>query len=136
MRASFQFCKNITINNISTLDQSKKNDITFFHSSKYLNLIPKIKTSYVLTNKKFLKFFNTKHKLLIVDNVLLSVAKLTSLFYPDALNDDFESNFLNNDQIKKFNKVKFGKNVIIGKNVKIGSNTKIGLTWVSKINFK
>ena len=47
----------VKINNIATLDKSKKNDITFFHSSKYLNLIPKIKTSYVLTNKKFLKFF-------------------------------------------------------------------------------
>ena len=134
IKDKINFNKNITINNISTLDQSKKNDITFFHSSKYLNLIPKIKTSYVLTNKKFLKFFNTKYKLLIVDNVLLSVAKLTSLFYPDALNDDFESNFLNTDQIKKFKKVKFGKNVIIGKNVKIGSNTKIGHNTIIESN--
>ena len=30
--------KNILINNIQNLDEAKKNDISFFHSSKYKNL--------------------------------------------------------------------------------------------------
>jgi len=127
---------NVKINNIATLDQSKKNDITFFHSVKYLNFIPKIKTSYIITNVKFSKFFNKKHKLLIVDNVLLSVAKLTSLFYPDALHDDFESNLIDVPHSTKFKKVKFGNNVIIGKNVKIGTHTKIGHNTIIESNVK
>ena len=125
---------NIRINNIATLDKAKKNEVTFFHSVKYLTLIPKIKASYIITNEKFSNFFNKKHKLLIVDNVLLSVAKLTSLFYPDALNDDFESNIMDDIQIKKFKKVKFGKNVVVGKNVKIGPNTKIGHNTIIEDN--
>ena len=126
--------KKVKINNITTLDQSKKNEVTFFHSVKYLPLIPKIKASYIITSKKFSKFFNKNQKLLIVDNVLLSVAKLTSMFYPDALNDDFESNFIDASQFKKFKKVKLGNNVIIGKKVKIGTNTKIGHNTIIESN--
>ena len=126
--------KKVKINNITTLDQSKKNEVTFFHSVKYLPLIPKIKASYIITSEKFSKFFNKNQKLLIVDNVLLSVAKLTSMFYPDALNDDFESNFIDASQFKKFKKVKLGNNVIIGKKVKIGTNTKIGHNTIIESN--
>ena len=126
--------KKVKINNITTLDQSKKNEVTFFHSVKYLPLIPKIKASYIITSEKFSKFFNKNQKLLIVDNVLLSVAKLTSMFYPNALNDDFESNFIDASQSNKFKKVKLGNNVIIGKNVKIGTNTKIGHNTIIESN--
>ena len=126
--------KKVKINNITTLDQSKKNEVTFFHSVKYLPLIPKIKASYIITSEKFSKFFNKNQKLLIVDNVLLSVAKLTSMFYPDALNDDFESDFIDASQSKKFKKVKLGNNVIIGNNVKIGTNTKIGHNTIIESN--
>ena len=88
-------CKTLNINNISkknyffydikTLNEASKNDLTFLHSSKYLNLIPKIKSNFVITSSKFKKH-QLKKNLLIVDNVLLAVAKITELFYPNSIN--------------------------------------------------
>ena len=118
--------KKIIINDIKTLDDAKKNDITFFHSSKYTSLIPSIKSNYILTHEKFSKLFPKSKKLLIVKNVLVDVAKLTDLFYPNSLDEEFDSNIITIQNQKKFKKIKFGYNVIIGKNTKIGHNTIIG----------
>ena len=62
----------IIINDIKTLDSSNSRDITFFHSSKYNNLIPSIKSDYIITTDKFSKLFSKSKKLLIVKNVLVS----------------------------------------------------------------
>ncbi len=43
---------NSIINDIKTLDIANKNDITFFHSIKYKNLLDKTKSNYILTTKK------------------------------------------------------------------------------------
>ncbi len=128
-------CKTLNINNISkknyffydikTLNEASKNDLTFLHSSKYLNLIPKIKSNFVITSSKFKKH-QLKKNLLIVDNVLLAVAKITELFYPNSINENFISKKeINNDYLSSKNIV-LGSNVIIGKSVKIGKNTFIG----------
>ncbi len=63
---------------------------------------------------------------IIVDNVLVVTAKITKLFYPDSITDNFDttSKDISKTQFKK--KVKFGKNVLVGKNVKIGKNCNIG----------
>ena len=125
--------KKIFLKDIKTLDEASKNDLTFLHSSKYLHLIPKIKSEFIITSSKFTKHISKK-KLFIVDNVLLSVAKITELFYPNALNEKFVSDEkIKNDYLKS-KKIILGSNVIIGKNVKIGNNTFIGHNTIIEDN--
>ena len=117
--------RNIFLNDIKTLDDASINDLTFLHSSKYLRLISKIKSNYIITSSKFQKNLPDKN-LLLVENVLLSVAKITELFYPDSLNENFKFTGKSNENLIKSKNVTIGSNVVIGKNVKIGNNSFIG----------
>ncbi len=116
--------KNIYLNDIKTLNDASKNDLTFLHSPKYLKLIQKIKSDYIITSSKFKKYLPNKN-LLLVDNVLLSVANITMLFYPESLNENFIYMQSNKNLIKS-KTVTIGSNVLIGKNVKIGNHSYIG----------
>ncbi len=64
---------------------------------------------------------------------MLSVSKITSLFYPNALNDNFDPDLsiLNK---KKYPGIKFGKNILLGKNVSIGKNCSIGHNTIIESN--
>ena len=117
--------KNIYLNDIRTLEDASKNDLTFIHSSRYLKLIPKIKSSYIITSSKFKKYLTNKN-ILLVDNVLLAVARITELFYPNSLNENFNYRISSNQNFIKSKSVTLGLNVLIGKNVKIGNNSFIG----------
>ena len=64
---------------------------------------------------------------IIVDDVLLSAAKVSKLIYPESEFDYLDQTLISSEQIKdKYIDVKFGKNVLIGENVQIGKNTAIG----------
>ena len=117
--------ENIYLNDIKTLDNASKKDLTFLHSSKYLRLISKIKSNFIITSSKFTKYLPNKN-ILIVDNVLVSVASITELFYPESLNENFNYRNLSNQNIIKSKSVTIGSNVLIGKNVKIGNKSFIG----------
>ena len=125
---------NTNVNDIRDLQSSDKDDITFFHSRKYKELANKTKASFCLTNK------NLKNELpqtcvpLIVDNVLFSTAILTSKFYPDAVDDNFDNTAININETIYKNKVKFGKNILVGKNVSIGLNCSIGHNTIIEKN--
>tara|TARA_Y100000768_G_C23928315_1_gene658712 strand:+ start:385 stop:1362 length:978 start_codon:yes stop_codon:yes gene_type:complete len=124
---------NNKINDIKELQSANKNDITFFSSFKYKELIKNTKSKLVITNKKFLSFIPKKIKIIEVENVLLSVAKITSLFYPNAINDipDFDVKSIDK---KKYFKSCFGTNILVGKNVKIGKNCSIGHNTIIERN--
>ncbi len=124
---------NYAIKDIKELSTATSNDITFFHSMRYLDLIKKTKSKFVITNEKFTKIIPKSIYSIEVSNVLLSVAKVTSLFYPEALNDNFDLN-MNYVKKKKYSNLKFGKNVIFGKNVKIGTNCSIGHNTIIESN--
>lgn len=124
---------NLLINNIQTLDQAKKNDITFFHSLKYKELLVRTKSNFIITTSKLSKHIPKSKIKLIVKNVLISVAKITIFFYPNSLNDKFEDKIVKFNK-KKFNNVKFGSNVVLGENVKIGKNTNIGHNSIIESN--
>tara|TARA_A100001011_G_scaffold166019_1_gene174681 strand:+ start:6116 stop:7096 length:981 start_codon:yes stop_codon:yes gene_type:complete len=126
---------NYKVNDIKPLKTAKKDDITFLHSSKYLDFIKKTKSKFLITNKKFIKIIPKKIKLIEVTNVLLSVAKITSLFYPTALDDSFDIDVSSIDK-KIFPELKFGRNVLIGKNIKIGRNCSIGHNTIIEKNVK
>ena len=125
--------KKTKIIGINDLKNAKKNEISFFNSLKYLYLLKNTKAKFVITNIRYKNVVNKYSTALIVDNVLKSVGILTSLFYPNALNDliDFE---LNEKNIKKYKNINYGKNVLVGKNVKIGKNTSIGHNTIIESN--
>jgi len=128
--------KNILINDIQNLDQAGKNDITFFHSSKYKDLLKVTKSNIIISTSQ-LSYLLPKTKIkLIVDNVLISVAKVTEYFYPNSLNDLFENDCINIDKKKIYKNVKFGSNVVLGENVKIGKNSSIGHNSIIESNVR
>tara|TARA_Y100001935_G_C17248044_1_gene479443 strand:+ start:10 stop:993 length:984 start_codon:yes stop_codon:yes gene_type:complete len=117
---------NVLINNISNLNDSKKNDITFFNNIKYKNDIKSTKALYCITKEKLSKYLPSNCTPLIVNNILLELSKITNLFYPNCIEDKFDRNLKNIEEIKIKKKIYFGKNVLIGNNVSFGENFSIG----------
>src|SRR5210317_1601169 len=119
---------------IKDLQNSKSNEITFFHSKKYKKAANNTKASFCLTTKNLENELPTQCIPIIVNNVLVSTSIVTSKFYPDAIEDDFDVtvDLINNTQFN--DKVKFGRNVLIGKNVSIGSNCLIGHNTIIEKN--
>jgi len=119
---------------IKDLQNSKVNEITFFHSKKYKTVAKNTKASFCITSKNLQIELPKTCIPIIVDNVLLSTSLITSKFYPDSINDDFDNTVEEINNTKLNNKVKFGKNVLLGKNVLIGSNCKIGHNTIIEKN--
>ena len=116
----------IKITDIKDLSKAKKNTITFFHSKKYENMSMKTEASFCITTENLSHLIAPNCKPIIVSNVLISTAKITQIFYPDAINDHFDQT-AENIENTIFNKnVKYGKNVLVGKEVQIGKNCLIG----------
>ena len=128
------FNHDIEINDIKDLSSSKLNDITFFHSKKYKNIAIKTKASFCLTTEVLKSDLPNSCTAIIVDNVLVSTSKITSLFYPESINDDFDKKVNEINDTKFKDSVVFGKNVLIGSNVSIGINCKIGHNTIIEKN--
>ena len=126
--------KDNEINDIKDLVSSVENDITFFHSKKYKDFAKKTKASFCITTNILKNELPKKCLALVVDNVLVSTAKITSLFYPDSTNDNFDKTVSSINDTNYKEKVSFGKNVLIGKNVSIGKNCKIGHNTIIEKN--
>ena len=124
---------NFKIDDIKDLGAATSKDITFFHSKRYLSAIKNTKAKFVLTHKKFKNILPKNVTPIEVNDVLLSVAKVTSLFYPDSLNDTFDENVSKIDK-KMFVGLKIGQNVLVGKNIKIGKNCCIGHNTIIEQN--
>ena len=126
--------KEIEINDIKDLQSSTDKDITFFHSKKYKDIAKKTSASVCLTTEILKSELPETCIPLIVKNVLVSTSKLTSKFYPDSINDEFDDRVSLIQDTEFGSKVEFGKNVLIGKNVSIGSNCKIGHNTILERN--
>ena len=122
------------ISDIKDLSTATKNHITFFHSKKYETLATTTNASFCITTHNLSKILPKNCKTIIVPNVLLATAKITKIFYPDAVTDDFDDSLkdINKTSFKK--KIKHGKNILIGKNVKIGKNCLIGHNTILESN--
>ena len=114
------------VSNIKDLNEANKDEITFFHSKKYETLASKTKASFCITTKSLAHILPINCKKIIVQNVLIATAKITQAFYPDSINDEFDSTVKEISKSLFSKKVHYGKNVLIGKNVKIGKNCSIG----------
>ena len=119
---------------IKDLVSSSEYDITFFHSKKYKDVAKKTKASFCLTTDVLKTELPESCLALVVENVLVSSSKITSIFYPDSINDNFDQTVIPINDTHFKNKVSFGKNVLIGSNVLIGNNCKIGHNTIIEKN--
>jgi len=119
---------------IKDLISASNEDITFFHSKKYQHQASTTKARYCITTKKLSNLLPNKCKPIEVDNVLVSTAMVTSIFYPNAITDDFDFQTLNIEKTSFNNSVNHGQNILIGKNVKIGLNCSIGHNTIIESN--
>ena len=126
--------KNVLISDIKNLDQAKFNDITFFHNILYKDLLKSTKSNFIITTSNLSNHLPKSKTKLIVDNVLLNVARVTKYIYPDSVEDKFENKIINYDKKFRYKNIKFGSNVIIGENVKIGKNSYIGHNSIIESN--
>ena len=118
--------KDYKIYDIKDLSNARDNDICFLNSTKYKDFASKTKSKYCITTSILASNLPDNCNKLIVDNVLLSVSIVTNLFYPNAINDDFDNNLINIEKLNLSSNVNYGKNVLVGKDVNIGSNCSIG----------
>ena len=128
------FTEDVKVSDIKDLFSANGSDISFLHSKKYKDIAQKTKASFCITTQNLKNELPINCKPLIVENVLVSTAKITALFYPNATNDNFDETVLNISETEFDKKVKFGKNVLIGKNVSIGSNCLIGHNTIIEKN--
>ncbi len=125
---------NQNVSDIKDLAHSKKNEITFFHSNRYKDLANKTEASFCITSSNLKDELPKTTLALEVENVLLSTSKITSMFYPDSIDDYFDNTVINISESKFKDSVIFGQNVLIGENVSIGSNCKIGHNTIIEKN--
>jgi UDP-3-O-[3-hydroxymyristoyl] glucosamine N-acyltransferase len=124
----------IQIIDIKDLVSSEINNITFFHSKKYEVLASKTKATFCITTNNLSYILPKSCEAITVDNVLIATAKITKIFYPDAVSDDFDNNVKEINEITFKDKVRFGKNILIGRNVQIGKNCSIGHNSIIESN--
>jgi UDP-3-O-[3-hydroxymyristoyl] glucosamine N-acyltransferase len=122
------------VRDVKDLLNASTKDLTFFHSKKYSSIASSTKASYCLTQENLSKFLPNSCQAIIVDNVLLSMAKITKEFYPDSITDDFDNTVKEISKTTLKKKVKYGNNVLIGKNVKVGKNCSIGHNTIIEKN--
>ena len=132
---SFRFKKNIKVNNIKSLNKSKKPDLTFFDTIKYKSQALNTKASFCITTEKLIKFLPKSTEKIIVKNVLYELANALKKIYPSA-DIDYPDLSLKYPTKTKFKNVKFGNNVLIGKNVKIDKDTVIGANSIIEHDVK
>ena len=119
---------------VKDLLTAEKQHITFFHSKKYKEFARNTKASFCITTDNLKSELPKSCLVLIVDIVLISISKVTEMFYPSSINDIFDETVKDINDIKFEGKVNHGKNVLIGNNVSIGSNCSIGHNVVIEQN--
>jgi len=119
---------------VKDLILASNKDITFFHSKKYEHVASTTKAAYCITTKQLSNILPTSCKPIEVDNVLISTAMITKIFYPAALTDDFDPQTENIERTLFHETVKHGQNTLLGKNVKIGTNCSIGHNSIIESN--
>ena len=124
-----KFKKKIKLNNIKSLGEATKLDLTFYDSKKYKNLASQTKARYCITTENLSKDLPKSIEKIIVKKVLVELARVSKIMYPFS-DLDYPDFSLKKPAKSKFKTVKFGNNVLIGKNVKIGKNSQIGANTV------
>ncbi len=119
---------------IKDLATATNKDITFFHSKKYESVASTTKASFCITTKELSSELPNNCESIEVKNVLVSIAMITRMFYPNSVIDNFDPHTLNIEKTSFNHSVNHGQNILIGKNVKIGSNCSIGHNTIIESN--
>ena len=119
---------------IKDLSNASDNEITFFHSKKYSEAAKKTKASFCITTNSLKNNLPKSCIPIIVENVLVATSTVTSKFYPESVNDDFDDTTISINETTYKEKVKYGRNVLIGNGVVIGSNCSIGHNTIIEKN--
>ena len=129
-----QATSDIIINDIKDLSTSNENDITFFHSKKYKSIANNTNALFCITTENLKNELPNSCIPIVVENVLIATSKVTTKFYPNSIDDNFDITAKDIIETNFKDKVKFGKNVLIGNNVTIGSNCSIGHNTIIEQN--
>ena len=124
-----KFKKKIKLNNIRSLGEATKLDLTFYDSKKYKSLANQTKARYCITTENLSKDLPKSIEKILVKKVLVELARVSKIMYPFS-DLDYPDFSLKKPAKSKFKTVKFGNNVLIGKNVKIGKNSQIGANTI------
>ena len=119
---------------VKDLITASSKDVTFFHSKKYETAASNTKAAYCITTKQLSKILPKSCNPIQVDNVLISTAMITKIFYPDAVSDNFDAQAENIEKTLFHKSVKHGQNILLGKNVRIGTNCLIGHNSIIESN--
>ena len=122
------------IYDIKDLYSATNTDITFYHSKKYKEFAKNTKASFCITTLQLKDELPERCHAIIVENVLIATSKLTSIFYPDSIFDNFDKNVVEISKSSFKDKVEYGLNSLIGENVSIGSNCLIGHNTIIEKN--
>ena len=118
--------ENQTVIDIQDLQNADKDHITFFHSKKYNEIAKRTKASYCITTQNLKDYLPKNCTPIVVENVLVSSSIITQKFYPDSIEDEYDTSAVDINTTSLKNIITAGKNVLIGDNVKIGKNCLIG----------
>ena len=122
----------IDIIDIKDLVNASNKDITFFHSKKYELAASKTKAAFCITTKNLSNKLPDTCKPIEVENVLVSTAMITTMFYPDAITDDFDTHTLSIEKTSYNNSVKHGQNILIEKMLKLVQTAQLVTTQLLK----
>jgi len=106
---------------INSLELANENDLTFFHNSKYANLLATTKAKACFITKDHYKLLNKVCVPLIVKDPYYAYALTTNLLFPKKISNGIINSHSNIDDLAII-----GNNVQVNYNVSIKENTKIG----------
>ena len=119
--------KDFFLQNISNIDNAKKNEISICLNSRYIDFLKTTKASAVLISKNFLNYVPKLCYPIISNNPQIDFIKIGNLFYSDIVLDKISKEYFKPNEIKsRFKKISFGSNFICEKGTKIGKNVNIG----------
>ena len=136
LNTKIDFTSNNEITDIKDLLNADQNCLTFLHSNRYKDVAKLTKASYCLTTHLLKDYLPKTCKAIIVENVLIATSIITSKIYPNSVEDEFDDDVKNIEQLNYKNNLRYGKNVLIGSNVDIGSNCLIGHNTIVEKNVK
>ena len=114
----------IDITGIGTLDSANANQLSFFHSPKYIESLKSTKAGAVLIEEKYLEYLPSHSIALLTDEPYLKLALATALFAHPLSNESEEPTLLEGAKVDE--SVKYGKGVEIGKDTLIMAGCYIG----------
>ena len=123
--------KDKTFVDLSSLDNSNNNHITFFDNILYLNQLKKTKAGACFLKKEFLKYCPRNTLPIIVNNPYHCFAVVTNSFYPLKKNmSGVHPKAFINKNVKLNKSILIGPGSVISENVKIGNDCQIGSNTV------